>query len=235
MSDYIEVVAIVEGKTEQDFIAKILSPYLGSKKIGIVATQVSKPGQKGGDVRFSRVKKDLGRHLKQRKSTYVTTFVDYYGTREWPGVEQVSKKASPKDIARALNAAAKSEVTLLFPEQQAERRFIPFVAVHEFEALLFSDPEVLAEKLGIDAREIEKVISRCGSPEAINNNPMTAPSKRLKDWCRNGKFIKTVTGISVAEEIGIEKMREKCPLFDGWLATLEGIQGGRGYPEMGVH
>ena len=47
MSDYIEVIAIVEGKTEQIFIESILAPYLGYKGIGIRATQVSKPGQKG--------------------------------------------------------------------------------------------------------------------------------------------------------------------------------------------
>lgn len=29
MSNYIEVIAVVEGKTEQVFIEKILAPYLG--------------------------------------------------------------------------------------------------------------------------------------------------------------------------------------------------------------
>jgi hypothetical protein len=45
MRNYIEVVAIVEGKTEQIFIEKIVAPYLGHKKIGVRATQISKPGQ----------------------------------------------------------------------------------------------------------------------------------------------------------------------------------------------
>jgi len=77
MSNYIEVIAIVEGKTEQIFIESILAPYIGHKNIGIRATQVSKPGQKGGDVRFSRVKRDLEHNLRQRTDTYVTTFIDY--------------------------------------------------------------------------------------------------------------------------------------------------------------
>jgi hypothetical protein len=71
MSEYIEVMVIVEGKTEQMFIERILAPYLGHKNIGMRATQVSKPGQKGGDVRFSRVQKDLGNHLKQRSDVYI--------------------------------------------------------------------------------------------------------------------------------------------------------------------
>lgn len=33
MSNYIEVIAIVEGKTEQIFIESILAPYIGSENI----------------------------------------------------------------------------------------------------------------------------------------------------------------------------------------------------------
>jgi len=226
MSNYIEVIAIVEGKTEQVFIEKILAPYLGHKNIGIRATQASKPGQKGGDVRFSRVKRDLEGHLKQRSDTYVTTFIDYYGTKEWPGIDSVPPQACPEIIAKTVNDATKEKVVTLFSAQQADRRFIPFIAVHEFEALLFSDVEILSVQLGVEAPEISAVISACGSPEAINNNPQTAPSKRLSAWCTNGTFLKTTTGISVAEKIGIEKMREQCPLFNGWLATFEEIQRG---------
>ncbi len=226
MSNYIEVIAIVEGKTEQVFIEKILAPYLGHQNIGIRATQVSKPGQKGGDVRFSRVKRDLENHLKQRADTYVTTFIDYYGTKEWPGLDSVPRKATPEIIAQTVNDATKSQVDSLFSEQQAERRFIPFVAVHEFEALLFSDVEILAQQIGVNASKISAVIEACGSPEAINNNPQTAPSKRLDAWSANNKFLKTTAGISVAEKIGIAKMREKCPLFNSWIATIEQIQRG---------
>jgi len=82
MNNYIEVIVIVEGKTEQTFIESILAPYLGLKYIGMRATQVSKPGQKGGDVKFTRVKKDVRNHLKQRRDTYISTFVDYYGIKE---------------------------------------------------------------------------------------------------------------------------------------------------------
>lgn len=226
MSDYIEVIAIVEGKTEQVFIEKILAPYLGHRNIGIRATQVSKPGQKGGDVRFSRVKRDLEGHLKQRTDTYVTTFIDYYGTKEWPGLDHVQPQALPAQIAETINGATERTVNTLFSEQQAERRFIPFVAVHEFEALLFSDAEILAQQLGVDPSRISTVISACGSPEAINNSPQTAPSKRLDGWSANNKFLKTTTGISVAEKIGIEKMRNECPLFNEWVSAFENIQRG---------
>ncbi len=224
MNKYIEVMVIVEGKTEQTFIKNIVAGYLGHKGIGIRATQVSKPGQKGGDVRFQRVVKDLEIHLKQRSDTFVTTFVDYYGVKEWPGIDDIPPQATPDVIAKKIYDATKKEVVALFSEQQAERRFIPFMAIHEFEALLFSDADMLSTKLGISVSKVESVLSECGSPEAINNNPKTAPSKRLDAWSNNGKFRKTTTGIDIAMEIGVEKMREQCPLFNSWLQNFETIQ-----------
>ena len=79
MNDYIEVIAIVEGKTEQDFIKNILSPYLSVRNVFIKATQVSKPGSKGGDVKYSRVVNDIENHLKQRSNTIITTMLGNSG------------------------------------------------------------------------------------------------------------------------------------------------------------
>jgi hypothetical protein len=225
MSNYIEVMVIVEGKTEEIFINSMVTPYLAQKNIFVRATQITKPGQKGGDVRFARVKRDLAIHLKQRKNTYVTLFVDYYGIKsDWPGLDSIREGATPKQIAKTINHATKARAVALYSEQNAETRFIPFIAIHEFEALLFSDPELLSSHLEVKLSEVNAVLAECGGPEAINNNPDSAPSKRLDGWSKNGKFPKTTTGITIAQGIGINKMREKCPLFDNWLHTFETIQ-----------
>jgi len=224
MSKYIEVVAIVEGKTEQIFIEEIVAPYLGYKNIGMTATQVSKPGQKGGDVRFERVKKDLMLHLRQRANTFVTTFVDYYGIKEWPGLDRVQQGARPHEIAETINGITKSEMAKLITDQRTLKRFIPFIAIHEFEGFLFSDSSILASELGISVDLVDAVITECGQPEAINNSPETAPSKRLDKWSRNDKFPKTTMGIAIARKIGIEKIREKCQLFNTWIETFEHLQ-----------
>ena len=222
---YIEVIAIVEGKPEQVFIESILQPYLSQKQIYISATQVSKSGQKGGDVKFSRVQKDLAMHLKQRSDTYVTTFVDYYGVKEWQAIDTLASNLTPTQISESVNNATKQKVVELFAKQQAEKRFIPYMAIHEFEALLFSDTAILADELGIEQCDIDKVLIQCGEPEAVNNSPQTAPSKRLDAWSRYNKFPKTTTGISLAKQIGIPKMREQCPVFNTWLNSLEEIIG----------
>jgi len=216
----VEVMAIVEGKTEQIFVEQILQTYLADKQIYINATQVSKPGQKGGDVHFDKVKRDLGNHLKQRTDTYITTIIDYYGIKAWPGLDHIPPQATPEQIAQTINAATKKEVEKLFSAQQADKRFIPYISVHEFEALLFSDSNILATELGINQADIDAVITKYGEPEAINNNPQTAPSKRLDHWS-NGKFLKTVTGITIAQKITIPQIREKCRLFDAWLRAFE--------------
>lgn len=227
MDNNINIISLVEGKTEQIFIDKILAPYLAVKNIFISATQFSKPGQKGGDVRFPRVVRDIGKHLKQmkqRSNVYVTTFFDYYGVKEWPGLDKTNNRMRPQEIAEMINNATKEEVLKKFKDCRAEERFIPYVAVHEFEALLFSDPEVLANKLNIDQLEIDEVLTQfLDNPEAINNNRQTAPSKRLNNWSENKKFLKTTTGIAIAEEIGIDVIRTKCHLFNSWLLTFEGI------------
>ena len=222
--NYIEIIAIVEGKTEQIFIDYLLKPYLAEKNIFITATLASKSGQSGGDVHFERVKNDINLHLKHRNYTYVTTLIDYYGTKEWPGFEQIRQGATPKQISDIINSETKKQIVKLFSENEAERRFIPYMAIHEFEALLFSDSSILSSELRIDQKEVDKVLEKCGEAEAVNNSPETAPSKRLNKWSSNGKFKKTTTGILIAGKIGIEKMREKCPLFNNWLINFETIQ-----------
>jgi hypothetical protein len=124
-----------------------------------------------------------------------------------------------------VNEATKKEVVASFPEQRADRRFIPYMAIHEFEALLFSSSAILATRLGKKESHVKAVLTACGEPEAINNHPETAPSKRLDAWSKNGKFSKTTTGMAIAREIGIDRMREKCPLFNGWIESFEAMIG----------
>lgn len=220
MNNYMNVVAIVESRTEQVFVERVLAPYLGTKNIFITATQISKPGQKGGDVKFSRAENDIGRFLKQRPDTYVTQFFDYYGLKEWPSLDLIGHQ-SHTEIAELLNNAASEQVTLKYGAYQAQHRFIPYMAMHEFEALLFSDEAILAEALDVELEQITSIIETCGEPEKINNSRETAPSKRLNQLKPSGKFKKTTEGISIAEQIGVEKMRQRCPLFNQWLNQLE--------------
>lgn len=222
MVEYAEVMVLVEGPTEQRFVKQILGPYLVDRRVFLFPVILDKPGQKGGDVKFARAQNDIERHLKQRADTWVTLLVDYYGIKtDWPGY--VDSKAQREHVRKAevLCAATSDRVQRLFPDQDPGRRFIPYFSMHEIEALFFSDPVCLSEKLGARLDHINAIIAECGEPEKINDHVETAPSKRLEKL--NPRYKKTTTGMSIAESIGIETMRARCPLFHGWVSRLESL------------
>ncbi len=223
MSRTAEVVALVEGLTERIFVQDILGPYLARTEVYITPIILTKPGQKGGDVRFSRARNDIERHLKQRNETWLTLLVDYFGIKgDWPGYEESKRKRHHTSKARVMNEATRQKVNELFIDQDAQRRFIPYVSMFEFEALLFSDAEILARRLNVRPEDVQKILSEYDDePEKINDNPQTAPSKQLEGL--SDRFKKTVTGISIAREIGIDRMRESCPLFNEWVTKLESL------------
>lgn len=56
-----------------------------------------------------------------------------------------------------------------------------------------------------------------GDPESINlNDP---PAKRVKRAVP--EYIKTLDGLRIAEQIGLDKIRLKCPHFNEWVTSLE--------------
>lgn len=214
------VIIIVEGQTEEYFITKVVAPYLRTMNIIMSAKLISKKGQNGGDVTFDRVKRDMVGFLWQQNITAVSYFVDYYGLSDWPQKDALQQNATPQQIADTLNHAALDMLNRHYPELMPLKRIIPFMAVHEFESLLFSDSAILAECLGISQAPVDKVLQEFDEkPEQINNSRDTAPSKRIRQWKRN--FKKTTDGIMIAQRIGLHVMRQKCPLFDAWLRTIE--------------
>jgi hypothetical protein len=56
-----------------------------------------------------------------------------------------------------------------------------------------------------------------------NDHPDTAPSKRLLREIP--EYDKANSGVIVAEQIGLGKMRRRCPHFNDWLTKLERLGG----------
>jgi len=226
MSSFVTVHVVVEGKTEKEFVEALLVPGFATKNISLVPCQISKPGQKGGDVKFDRAKNDIGDFLKQRSDTYVTTMFDYFRIKpDWPGRETTESERHAMSVAKKaerIESATQEAVDKLFGRVNATMRFIPYIAMHEMEALLFSDAAKLATHLHVDISAIERILKKCGEPEKINESERTAPSKRLMELC--SRYKKIDTGSLIAKDIGLAAMREKCPHFDGWLRTLENLR-----------
>ena len=93
----IDVYVVVEGPTEQTFVRDVLAPKMAPMGIYLHPALIGKPGQKGGDVRFARAKKDIGNFLRQRTDTYISTMFDYFRLdADWPGESGIA----PVDIER---------------------------------------------------------------------------------------------------------------------------------------
>ena len=101
------------------------------------------------------------------------------------------------------------------------QRFIPYIIMHEFEALLFSDPYNFAKGIGQEelADRFQEIKDSFPSPEEINDSPQTAPSKRVVNIIP--RYEKPLMGTLAILEIGLETIRQECHFFDTWLSLLE--------------
>lgn len=128
-----------------------------------------------------------------------------------------------EEKAKHIQDAFTQELTNKLGEH-AMQRFIPYIQMYEFEALLFSHPQKMAQ--GMERHELTdsfaNILREFTSPEHINNSPQTAPSKRIENLI-NG-YEKPLLGILAALEIGVATMREHCILFNEWLAKLESLR-----------
>ena len=106
LSEYVEVVLVVEGPTEQKFVKELLAPYMLDRGLILTAIILDKPGQKGGDVKFARSRNDIEKHLKQRSDTFLSLMVDFYGIRgDWPGYTESRKQTCHIQKAKIMNEA----------------------------------------------------------------------------------------------------------------------------------
>lgn len=222
MNNPINISVICEGKTEQIFVGKIIAPYLSSRNVFITAFQITKPGQKGGDVKFNRLRNELKNTLYQPHWNLITTFFDFYGLKgEWPEYSNALDQQTPKAKSTTLVTGVQDEIDALFPELNTRKRFLPYFAMHETEALYFSCPQTMADQLEVCQTEIESILTDCSEPEAINHERETSPSHRIGTLMGKKFTKKTTTGIAIAEAIGLPKMREHCPIFNDWITQME--------------
>lgn len=227
----IDLYAVVEGETEQEFFKRVVAPHLLSFEIFAipitVMTKRERDGRKhkgGGD--WTKWKEDIRRKcLDQRPSVRITTLFDLYGLpKNFPGLEQHGRLSDTAARATALEQAMLEEI--------ADTRFLPYLQRHEFEALVLASLPALERLLeGPDDRAgLQKLRDDLGSlaPEDVNDGRATAPSKRLQAFIpsyspgdrRKGEG-KSVYGPLVTEETGLASLRVQCPRFDAWISKLE--------------
>lgn len=199
----------VEGQTEEEFVKQFLAPYLREK--GVEPTPIllgsARGRSAGGNVSVEQLALEMTHLL--RSFDAVTSLVDFYGFR-CKGDRTVDELA--EDLRQQ------------FGRRWHPKKVIPYIQLHEFEGLLFSDASVFAGLVYAPAGSVEALRNICSqfpTPEDINDNKDAAPSKRIKRVIP--RYNKKVDGPGLAMEIGLAKIRAKCPRFNGWVTSLESL------------
>lgn len=111
-------------------------------------------------------------------------------------------------------------------DEELQSRFIPYIQLHEFEGLLFSNVDVYERVIPkgdlVGVEELKQAAATFENPELINNSPDTSPSHRLERIVRG--YDKVVYGNYLAESIGLNKIRERCPGFNRWMDSLTDVK-----------
>jgi hypothetical protein len=215
-----KLIIICEGQTEQSFCKKILKDHLMQFDIEIEYPLISHSD--GGIVKWIHLKTQIESTLTINPEYFVTTFIDYYGMEyhhDFPDWDITLTQTVKSDRMDTLEDGMLNDLTASMKPQ-----FIPFVQLHEFEALVFSEYDKFEDYY--EPREanfvaLSAICKANPNPETINDSPLTAPSKRLSTNIR--RYDKVDHGVEICELIGLNTMRAKCPRFNDWIKNLEKI------------
>lgn len=210
---------LVEGQTEERFVKDLLAPELQARGLDMTPTLLktkkvlSGTDFKGGVTRYGKMRADLLPLLRDR-GALITTVIDYYGLPDdTPGMNTRPPGATARVHVRHVENSIREDLG-------SPVHFAPFLALHEFEAWLFTNTEETAASVLAPEKARELQLAMTGlEPEDINEGFETAPSKRLLRVFPS--FRKALHGPTAAQRIGLGAIRARCPHFDQWVKRLE--------------
>ncbi len=233
---------LTEGPTEEGFVKGVLAGHLAPHNVFVfprsIETREPKvrytphgprviPGARGGGRSYDLVRKDLIRWFVEvvDPQARFTSMIDLYSLpKGFPGSEQLQGTPDPYRKAEIVEKALADDL--------GDYRFIPYVQLHEFEALILAAPrhldwQYLEHDAALAALEAEVAGQE---PERINDGEHTAPSKRIIKHLAGYAYEKTQVGPLVVqrivEEIGMAGLTARCPHFGQWIRQLESLSTG---------
>jgi len=212
-----------EGQTERKFAEEILGPHLANYNIEVKARVVltnRKLGKRGGILDYDKIRGDLQRLMleDQNQEARFTTMIDLYALpNTFPGWTEARQPAHSQNRITILESSLKAD----FEDQ----RFLPYIQLHEFEALLYCDLSQLQKRITGSAPGLTKLTKEVRGipPEEINDGTTTAPSKRIIRHVPIYERSKVRVGVAAAAAIGLPALRNKCPHFNSWVNRLEAL------------
>lgn len=215
-----------EGLTEKGFVESVLCDHLAQfgvyADVRCVLTSKDNRSSKeyrGGMTTYKKAQKDIFSWMKEdrRSESRFTTMFDLYALpNDFPAFDEARRAGDPYERVRILQAGMAADFS-------AYPAFIPYIQLHEFEALLLADPQKLDVEYFDREKEIEALIDlvKDENPELIDGGHETAPSKRILKLIP--EYDKVTAGKQIAKEIGIKTLRGKCRHFHEWLSNLESL------------
>jgi hypothetical protein len=211
--------ALVEGVSEETFVRDVLSPHLaghGVHMTAILVTTNRRLGRagKGGLTRFARVREDLTRLMAEKpglRFRFTTMFDLCRLPSDFPGLGDVST-LQPRDRALRLQTSLAQEL--------GDNRLIPYLQVHEFEALVLADLEAMRRMFPGQEKAIATLsatVTEAGGPEGVNDTE--PPSRRITQSLP--AYSKVLAATQLASFSSLPVLRESCPHFDAWVRQLE--------------
>ena len=208
--------------SEEIFVKQTLTPFLAERGVHVESPIVlwtkrhdAGGGFRGGVSNWTQIKKSL-LPLTYDADAWVTTLLDFHGLPDdFPGYAEARGQGQPHDNVIALQERFAAEI--------GRPRLIPFIALHEFEAWLFTAPDIVATHFGNAglSDRVKRAVVQAGSPELINHGENTHPKARLQGMATGYK--ETSDGPTLMAKIGIPAIRASCPHFATWLARLEAL------------
>ncbi|UHD17507.1 DUF4276 family protein [Thiocapsa bogorovii] len=209
---------MVEGQTEETFVRELLYDPLVNRGVFLNPILLrTSAGGKGGVVSYGKVRSQVLRQCLSDAGAKVTTMIDLFRLpKDFPG-KQACAAAQLYSRVDCLEQAFASDIGC--------GNFVPYLSVHEFEGLLFSDATRFANWFDEPGplQQLNAVATGFQNPEHINDGAQTAPSKRIESSLGRLGYQKPVHGSLIAMDIGLDCMRAQCPHFDAWVMKLEGL------------
>lgn len=223
---YLRLNFVVEGQTEGRFVNKVLRNHFAARSIVTAARCVTTRRDRraehrkhrGGLSTYAQARDDIRRWARQDSSqdARFTTMFDLYGLpADFPRYADAVKASDPYARVGILETGLGEDI--------GDRRFIPYIQLHEFEALLFADPQKLDTQFPDSPSGIQLLVEtaqKFGSPELVDDGLANAPSKRITAAIPEYRRRKASAGPIVAEKIGLPVLQSQCPHFREWLKRL---------------
>lgn len=209
---------LVEGFTEERFVKDVLQEHFWVMNLHldptILVTKRVKDGPhfKGGVTNFKKFENDVRRLLHGAGNALVTTFLDYDGLPgDFPGM-------STRPAAGAVDRVTHVERAIA-AHFGGSRLLIPYLALHEFEALLFSSPDELPRTMTEAGKRAQFAAIREAHPTPEHIDETDFPSYRIVALFQ--AYRKPLHGPITAKRIGLDRLRAECPHFNEWIGKLE--------------